>query len=357
VARLEPVSVGGVVVQNATLHNADEIARLDVRIGDTVRIQRAGDVIPQVLGIIPEKRPRGSKPYRFPTSCPCPLQTAVVRETTATGAEGAVSRCSGELACPYQKVEHLKHFASRRAFDIDGLGEKQIEFFFGQGWIKEPADIFTLEVRNPTIRLEELEGYGEVSVRKLFSAIAARREVSLDRFIYGLGIRHVGEVTARALARHYGSWGAFHAGCLKLATGDDAARQDLHRAAQIGDVVVDALSVYFREAHNRGIVERLAAQVHVPETQQPRRQSAVAGKTVVFTGALKEMTRDEAEAMAEQMGAKATDSVSKNTDYVVAGPGAGSKLARAKALGVAVLTENQWLALIGEKPHAGAPAR
>jgi DNA ligase (NAD+) len=285
------------------------------------------------------------------------LHTAVVRETTATGAEGAVSRCSGELACPYQKVGHLKHFASRRAFDIDGLGEKQIELFFEQGWIKEPADIFTLEARNRTIRLEELEGYGEVSVRKLFSAMAARREVSLERFIYALGIRHVGEVTARALARHYGSWGAFHAACLKLAKGDDAARRDLDRAAQIGDVVVDALTDYFREAHNGGIVERLAAQVRIRDAEQPMRRSAVAGKTVVFTGALEEMTREEAEAIAEQLGAKAGGSVSKRTDYVVAGPGAGSKLAKAKELGVAVLTEDQWLALIDQKRHAGAPAR
>jgi DNA ligase (NAD+) len=357
VARLEPVSVGGVVVQNATLHNADEIARLDVRIGDTVRIQRAGDVIPQVLEVVGEKRPRGSKPYRLPARCPCPLRTAVVRETTATGAEGAVSRCSGELACPYQKVGHLKHFASRRAFDIDGLGEKQIELFFEQGWIKEPADIFTLEARNRTIRLEELEGYGEVSVRKLFSAIAARREVSLERFIYALGIRHVGDVTARALAHHYGSWGAFHAACLKLAKGEDEARRDLDRAAQIGDVVVDALSAYFGEAHNRGIVERLAAQVRIRDAEQPRRRSAVAGKTVVFTGTLEEMTREEAEAVAEQLGAKAAGSVSKNTDYVVAGPGAGSKLARAKELGVAVLSEDQWLALIGEKRRANATTR
>jgi DNA ligase (NAD+) len=281
----------------------------------------------------------------------------VVRETTATGAEGAVSRCSGELACPYQKLEHLKHFASRRAFDIDGLGEKQIELFFAQGWIKEPADIFTLEARNPTIRLQEQEGYGEVSVRKLFGAIAARREVSLERFIYALGIRHVGEVTARALARHYGSWGAFHAACLKLAKGEDQARRNLDRAAQIGDVVIDALSDYFREAHNCGTVERLAAQVRVLEAQQPSRRSAVAGKTVVFTGALEEMTRDEAEAMAEQLGAKAASSVSKSTDYVVAGPGAGSKLAKAKELGVAVLTEDQWFALIGERRRAGAPAR
>jgi DNA ligase (NAD+) len=276
---------------------------------------------------------------------------------TATGAEGAVSRCSGELACPYQKVEHLKHFASRRAFDIDGLGEKQIELFFTQGWIKEPADIFTLEARNATIRLQDVEGYGKVSVRKLFRAIAARREVSLERFIYALGIRHVGEVTARALARHYGSWGAFHAACLKLAKGDDAARRDLDGAPQIGDVVVDALSAYFREAHNRGIVERLRAQVRVLEAQQPSRETAVAGKTVVFTGALEEMTREEAEAMAEQLGARAAGSVSKNTDYVVAGPGAGSKLARAKKLGVPVLTEDQWLALIRERRRAGASAR
>jgi DNA ligase (NAD+) len=254
-------------------------------------------------------------------------------------------------------VEHLKHFASRRAFDIDGLGEKQIDFYFQQGWIKEPADIFTLEARNSTIKLEEFEGYGDVSVRKLFSAIASRRGVSLERLIYALGIRHVGEVSARALARHYGSWCAFHAACLKLAKGDDAARRDLDGAPQIGDVVVDALSAYFREAHNRGIVERLRAQVRVLEAQQPSRETAVAGKTVVFTGALEEMTREEAEAMAEQLGARAAGSVSKNTDYVVAGPGAGSKLARAKKLGVPVLTEDQWFALIRERRRAGASAR
>jgi DNA ligase (NAD+) len=357
VARLQAVSVGGVVVQNATLHNADEIARLDVRIGDTIRIQRAGDVIPQVLGVIQERRPRRSRPYRFPMTCPCPLRTAVVRETTATGAEGAVSRCSGELACPYQKVEHLKHFASRRAFDIDGLGEKQIEFFFTQGWLKEPADIFTLEARNRAIRLQEREGYGEVSVRKLFSAIAARREVSLERFIYALGIRHVGDVTARALARHYGSWEAFHAACLNLARGEHKARQHLDAAAQIGDVVVGALSAYFGEEHNRGIVERLAAEVRIRDAEQPRHRSAVAGKSVVFTGTLEEMTREEAEAMAERLGARAAGSVSSKTDYVVAGPGARSKLAKARRLGVAILTENQWFALINQKRRAGAPGR
>ena len=204
VAKLEPVTVGGVVVQNATLHNADEIERLDVRIGDTVTIQRAGDVIPQVLGVVAEKRPKNSKPYKFPKHCPCSLHTEVVRDTTATGEEGVVARCTGEFACPYQKIEHLRHFVSRRAFDIEGLGEKQIALFFEEGWVKEPADIFTLEARNAKIKLEEVEGFGELSVRNLFNAIAARREISLERFIYALGTRHVGETTARALAR--GLW-------------------------------------------------------------------------------------------------------------------------------------------------------
>src|SRR5579883_2321042 len=189
VAKLEPVGVGGVVVQNATLHNEEEIARLDVREGDTVTIQRAGDVIPQVLGVVPEKRPRDSKPYKFPSKCPCTLKTEVVREEIAGGEQGARSRCSGEFACPFQKVEHLIHFVSRRAFDIDGLGEKQIAFFFEQGWVREPADIFTLESRNRSIKLEETEGFGEVSVRNLFNAIRARREIALERFIYALGMR------------------------------------------------------------------------------------------------------------------------------------------------------------------------
>ena len=216
VAKLEPVTVGGVVVQNATLHNADEIARLDVRVGDTVRIQRAGDVIPQVLGVVADKRPRGAKPYQFPTTCPCALQTDVVRELIAGGEEGARAHCTGEFACPYQAVGHLEHFVSRRAFDIDGLGEKQIELFYQRGWVKEPADIFTLEARNKEIHLEEVEGFGATSVRNLFAAIAARRDISLERFIYALGIRHVGETTAVALARGYGNWDAFHAACLEI---------------------------------------------------------------------------------------------------------------------------------------------
>jgi DNA ligase (NAD+) len=347
VAKLEPVTVGGVVVQNATLHNADEIARLDVRIGDTVVIQRAGDVIPQVLGVVMEKRPRSAKPYKFPTRCPCDLRTPVMRETTATGEEGAVIRCTGEFACPFQTIEHLKHFVSRRAFDIDGLGEKQIEFFFAQGWLKEPADIFTLEERNRRIRLEEQEGYGETSVRNLFGAIAARREIALERFIYALGIRHVGETTARALARGYGTWKDFHAACLKLARGDGETRAEMDALDQIGDTVIEALAAYFGESHNRGMVERLTQQVRILDAEKPKKGSPVAGKTVVFTGSLEKMTRDEAKAMAERLGAKAASSVSKKTDYVIAGPGAGSKLAEAQKLGVAILSEEEWLKLVG----------
>jgi DNA ligase (NAD+) len=346
VAKLEPVTVGGVVVQNATLHNPEEIARLDVRIGDTVTIQRAGDVIPQVLGVVEDKRPRGAKPYQFPKKCPCPLHTDVVREIIAGGAEGARVHCTGEFACPYQTIEHLKHFVSRRAFDIDGLGEKQIELFYERDWVKEPADIFTLEERDKKIKLEEVEGFGETSVRNLFAAIAARREISLERFIYSLGIRHVGETTAVALARGYGSWDAFHDACLKLAKGDEETKEEMDALDQIGDTVIESLHEYFGEAHNRKRIERLAAQVKILDAEKPRSDSPIAGKTVVFTGTLEKMTRDEAKASAERLGAKVSGSVSKKTDYVVAGPGAGSKLAEAKKHGVAVLTEDEWAELI-----------
>ncbi len=349
VAKLEPVTVGGVVVQNATLHNADEIARLDVRIGDTVTIQRAGDVIPQVLGIVPEKRPKGTKEYAFPKTCPCPLKTPVVREINSAGEEGVRFRCSGEFACPFQKTEHLKHFVSRRAFDIDGLGEKQIDYFFEQGWIKEPGDIFALEARNAKLKLEEIEGYGETSVRNLFAAIRARRDISLERFIYSLGIRHVGETTARALARGYGAWEAFHDAALAVAKGDEETRTEMDALDQIGDTVIDALAAYFKETHNRGIVERLTGQVRIQEAEKPATNTVVAGKTVVFTGSLEKMTREEAKAMAERFGAKTSGSVSKKTDYVVAGPGAGSKLDKAREAGVTVLTEDEWFALVGRK--------
>jgi DNA ligase (NAD+) len=346
VAKLEPVTVGGVVVQNATLHNEEEIKRLDVRIGDTVTIQRAGDVIPQVLGVVVDKRPRGAKVYQFPKKCPCPLHTDVVREIIAGGAEGARAHCTGEFACPYQAMEHLKHFVSRRAFDIDGLGEKQIELFYEKEWVKEPADIFTLEERNKKIHLEEVEGFGETSVRNLFAANAARREISLERFIYALGVRHVGETTAVALARGYGSWSDFDEACRKLAKGDAEIKEEMDALDQIGDTVIESLGEYFSEAHNVRRIDRLVKQVKIRDAEKPRQDSAVAGKTVVFTGTLETMTRDEAKASAERLGAKVSGSVSKKTDYVVAGPGAGSKLADAKKLGVKVLTEDEWAKLI-----------
>jgi DNA ligase (NAD+) len=357
VARLEPVGVGGVIVSNATLHNEDYIKGIggdgeplregrDIRIGDTVIIQRAGDVIPQVVDVVLDKRPKSAKPYHFPKKCPCHLHTDVVREATSAGEEGARNRCTGEFACPFQKIEHLKLFASRRAFDIDGLGEKQIELFFEQGWVKEPADIFTLRARNSKIKLEEVEGYGETSVRNLFNAIEDRRTIALERFIFALGIRQVGETTALALARGYGSWQSFHDAALKVAKGDEETIAEMDALDQIGDTVIAAVAAYFGESHNRGIVERLTKEVTIGDAEKPKTDSKVAGKTVVFTGTLEKMTRDEAKAQAERLGAKAAGSVSKKTDYVVAGPGAGSKLAEAKKHGVAVLTEDEWLKMI-----------
>ncbi len=366
VGKLEPVGVGGVIVQNVTLHNEDYIKGIggkgeplregrDIRIGDTVIVQRAGDVIPQIVDVVIDKRPANAKPYHFPTKCPCPLHTDVLREETATGEEGARARCTGDFACPYQKIEHLKLFASRRAFDIEGFGDKQIEFFFEQGWVKEPAEIFTLQERNEKLalrdgdrktRLEDMEGYGETSVRNLFHAIEARRRIALDRFIYALGIRHVGETTALALARGYGSWKAFHDACLKVAAGDEDAVAEMDALDQIGDTVIESVKAYFGEKHNRGIVERLTGEVTILDAEKPRANSAVAGKTVVFTGTLERMTRDEAKASAERLGAKVSGSVSKKTDYVVAGPGAGSKLADAQKLGVTVLSEDDWLKLV-----------
>jgi DNA ligase (NAD+) len=358
VGKLEPVGVGGVIVQNVTLHNEDYIKGIggngeplregrDIRIGDTVIIQRAGDVIPQVVDVVIDKRSKDAKPYHFPKKCPCYLHTDIVREETATGEEGARARCTGEFACPFQKIEHLKLFCSRRAFDIEGIGEKQIESFFDRKWIKEPADIFSLQARNKKIKLENEEGYGETSVRNLFEAIEQRREISLDRFIYALGIRHVGETTALALARGYGSWKSFHDAGLKLAKGDEEAIAEMDALDQIGDTVIQAVAAYFGESHNRGIVERLTKEVKILDAEKPKKDTAIAGKTVVFTGALEKMTREEAKTQAERLGAKAAGSVSKKTDYVVAGPGAGSKLADAKKLGVKVLTEDEWLKLVG----------
>jgi DNA ligase (NAD+) len=346
VARLEPVTVGGVVVTNATLHNEDEIARKDVRIGDTVCIQRAGDVIPQVLGVVIEKRPADAKPYEFPKVCPVCGSHAVREVNPRSGKEDVVRRCTGGLICRAQVVERLKHFASRLAFDIEGLGDKQIELFFERGWITEPADIFTLARRNRSIKLEEEEGFGDLSVRNLFAAIEARRTIPLNRLIFALGIRHVGETNAKLLARHYGTIEALRDGAVGP---ESEAYQDLNAIEGVGEVVADAIVEFFKEPHNREAVDHVLEQVTVTAMEEAKSDSPIAGKTVVFTGSLKKMTRDEAKAMAERLGAKVAASVSKKTDYVVAGPGAGSKLDKAREAGVAVLTEDEWVALVGER--------
>jgi len=429
VARLKPVTVGGVSVTNATLHNADEIARKDVRIGDTVILQRAGDVIPQIVGPVLDERPAEAQPFDFPTHCPCPLKTPLVRETTAAGAETVVRRCSGEFACPFQRIEHLRHFVSRRAFDIEGLGEKQLAAFFEEGWIKEPADIFRLAADAEKLaQLRDRDGYGETSVANLVKGIEARRTIGLDRLIYGLGMRDIGETTSTVLARNfdrfedlrtlaekaasqlpgavylelagaagvgpkardelveagrgglradpwpeaeslevkighavpklskpakaalaerYGDWDAFAQALVEAAQG--APGDDYLQLAAIdgvGPVAAQSIARFFAEDHNREKVANLVAQLDIQAVAKPKTDTAVAGKTIVFTGALEKMTRDEAKAQAEALGAKVASSVSRKTDLVVAGPGAGSKLKTAAELGVQVMTEDEWLAMV-----------
>ncbi|WP_409020517.1 NAD-dependent DNA ligase LigA [Brevundimonas vesicularis] len=422
VARLHPVTVGGVVVRNATLHNEDEIERLDVRIGDTVTLQRAGDVIPQILGVVIDRRPESTLPYIFPTECPV-CGSEAVRE----GSE-VKRRCTGGLICNAQIVERLKHFVGRRAFDIEGLGEKQLVAFHERGWIREPADIFRLardEDKLAALRREG--GYGDTSVSNLIAGIEARRTISLDRFLFGLGIPEIGEQTSLVLARHFGSWAALkeaaiqashgvasedwhdlaatHAisprvleqlastpvpvtppwpeGALDLnlkqvfvgmstparrglseKVGDWAGIVNLARIAReeapseimnrisgisgVGPVAATALAHFFREPHNLEVVAALEDQLTtITAMEQARSDTPVTGKTVVFTGSLERFTRDEAKARAESLGAKVSGSVSKKTDYLVAGPGAGSKLKDAEKHGVTVLTEDEWLALIG----------
>jgi len=359
VARLAPVTVGGVVVQNATLHNEDYIKGIgndgqpirdgvDIRVGDTVVVQRAGDVIPQIVSVVLDKRPKSAKPYKFPDTCPACGSHAIREEGEA------VRRCTGALICPAQAVERLKHFVSRNAFDIEGLGEKQVQEFFHDGLIMSPVDIFTLQKRDArsTSKLMHREGYGETSVRNLFAAIDARRAIELHRLIYALGIRHVGEGNAKLLARHYGSMDAFREAMLAAARGQSEegnsseAYQDLNDIGGIGDIVADAVVEFFAEPRNVKALDALLGEIEVKDAEKPRKSSPVSGKTVVFTGSLTKFTRDEAKAVAERLGAKVAGSVSKKTDYVVAGEDAGSKLTKARELGVNVLTEDDWLELI-----------
>lgn len=347
VAKLKPVTVGGVVVQNATLHNEDEIARKDVRIGDTVVVQRAGDVIPQIVRVIPGKRPRGAKPYVFPDKCPVCHSHAVREVDEKTGEPEAARRCTGGLICAAQAVERLRHFVSRNCFDIEGLGDKHITAFYEDGLVREPADIFRLEKRYASgdKAIAGREGWGEQSASKLFEAINRRRTISLDRFVNALGIRHVGETTAKLLARNFHTLEAFLA-----AMESENALAELEQIGGIGETVAGAIRDFFAERHNRQALDRLLPDLQVTAIAPPKAaHSAVAGKTVVFTGTLEKMTRPEAKARAESLGAKVSGSVSKKTDIVVAGPGAGSKRAEAEKLGVRVIDEDAWLKLVGEQ--------
>jgi len=361
VAKLEPVTVGGVVVSNATLHNEDYIKGIgqdgeplrggkDLRIGDTVKIQRAGDVIPQVIDVDLDKRPDDAAPFEFPTLCPACGSHAVREENAKTGRLDAVRRCTGGLICPAQATEKLKHFVSRNAFDIEGFGDKQVDAFYADGLVMAPADIFTLEERDrrALTKLRNREGWGAVSARNLFEAINARREIDLHRFIFALGIRHVGEGNAKLLARYYGAWETFYQAMQKAHDHDSDAWAELNDIDGIGTIVAEAVTEFFAEEHNRDQLAALLEQVTPKDAEKiDAGGSPVAGKTIVFTGSLERMTRDEAKAMAERFGAKVSGSVSKKTDLVVAGPGAGSKLAKAQELDVEVISEDDWFDLVG----------
>jgi DNA ligase (NAD+) len=339
-AKLKPVTVGGVVVSNATLHNEDEIERKDVRVGDTVVVQRAGDVIPQVLAVLLDKRPADSKPYVFPETCPICGSAALREIDEKTGEKDVVRRCTGTLICPAQAVEGLKHFASRNAFDIEGLGEKLIELFFTEGLIRTPADIFTLKARDGQGRppLREWDGFGETSARNLFNAIDARRTVPLNRFLYALGIRHVGETNARRLARHFADWES-----LRTAARVENAAEEISAIGGIGPVVAEAIADFFAEPRNAAALDALVKEVTIEPMEAIAAGHPLAGQTIVFTGSLEKMTRDEAKAVAERLGAKVSGSISAKTNLVVAGPGAGSKLAKARELGVETVDEDEWI--------------
>ncbi len=358
-ARLLPVTVGGVVVSNATLHNEDYIKGIggaglpirdgvDIRIGDTVVIQRAGDVIPKVLDVVLEKRPADAVPYVFPTVCPACGSHAVREFNARTGREDSVRRCTGGLICPSQARERLKHFVTRDAFDIEGLGGQRIVEFYDSGLIRSPAEIFTLERRDRESlgKLENREGWGKQSVANLFASINARRNIAINRFLYALGIPHIGERSAKLLARHFGTFEALQQASLAAADDQSEAAADFLNIDGIGLVVVESLVEFFREAHNREMLDNLLDEVSIEPMETVGSDTPVSGKTVVFTGSLERMTRDEAKAMAERLGAKVAGSVSRKTDIVVAGPGAGSKLAKAQEFGLQILDEAGWLDLV-----------
>ena len=350
VAKLKPVTVGGVVVSNATLHNEDEIERKDVRIGDTVVVQRAGDVIPQIVRAILDKRPKNSRRFKFPDKCPVCGSHAEREMNETTGKLDAARRCTGGLICAAQAAERIKHFVSRNAFDIEGFGSKHVDAFLADKLIAHPSDIFALEERfgSGAKAIAAREGWGPQSAAKLFAAIDSRRTIALHRFIYALGIRHVGEATARVLARNYGSVKAFIKAMNAASDFESKAFAELDSIEGIGDVVAREIAEFFAEKHNREEVDRLLEQIDVEDAEKPKMDSAVAGKTIVFTGTLEKMSRNEAKARAESLGAHVAGSVSARTDLVVAGPGAGSKLKDAQKLDVKVISEDDWLKLIGD---------
>ncbi|MYI67214.1 MAG: NAD-dependent DNA ligase LigA, partial [Boseongicola sp. SB0673_bin_14] len=366
VARLQPVTVGGVVVSNATLHNEDYIAGRDasgneirdgkdIRAGDRVQVYRAGDVIPKVADVDLAKRPKGAEPYEFPEECPVCGSPAVREEGDA------VRRCTGGLVCRAQAVEKLKHFVSRGAFDIEGLGAKQVEDFHGRGWIAQLADIFLLEERDRSSdrRLKDLEGWGDKSAEKLFVAINDRKRIDFHRFLFGLGIRHLGEAAAKDLARHFNDCPSLAAAAIYAAkepTMDDASQAALDRSPAwkeflsidgVGRTLVRSLVLTMDQEAERDSIERLVKHLEIVPPEAQASDSPVAGKAIVFTGTLHRMTRNEAKARAEALGARVSGSVSAKTDLVVAGPGAGSKARKAAELGVETIDEDDWLALIG----------
>ncbi len=349
VAKLQPVTVGGVVVSNASLHNEDEIKRKDARVGDFVVVQRAGDVIPQIVEVLIDKRPAGAVPFEFPSQCPA-CGSPAVRWDEAGQREDAVRRCTGGFICPAQTVERLKHFVSRNAFDIEGLGDKQITAFYEDGRVMSPGDIFTLQIRDLRHQtpLKEVEGWGETSVDNLWKAIEARRTIGLDRFIFALGIRHVGEATARDLARHYGSAAHWIDEMTKAGDLESEAFAELANIDGIGNVVAKSLVEFFGSEPSLKQIQALLDEIKVRDDEFVVEQSPVSEKTVVFTGKLELMSRSEAKAQAERLGAKVAGSVSSKTDILVAGPGAGSKLKKAIEQGVQVLSEEEWLALINK---------
>jgi DNA ligase (NAD+) len=347
VAHIKPLTVGGVVVQNIGMHNEDEVARKDVREGDTVVVQRAGDVIPQLVRVVLEQRPEGTTAFKMPRKCPVCGSKAEREINPKTGEEEAARRCINKLSCPAQVVERIYHFAARHAFDIEGLGYMTVQEFFEDGMLKEPADIFRLEERylKGAQAIANREGWGDQSAAKLFAAIRARRKIPLDRFLLSLGVPHVGESTAKLLARHFHSLDGFLA-----SMSSENAVEELDSIEGIGDVMAEAIANFFTEKHNRQAIDHLVGQLdEVTDVAVHTSKSAVTGKTIVFTGSLEKMTRSEAKARAESLGAKVAGSVSKKTDLVVAGPGAGSKLTDAQKLGVNVISEDEWLALIQDQ--------